>query len=187
MKIIKKIFYKIVDPVFSKVSRFENKHQGETCYIFGDGVSIKYFDSSLFSYKISFYLKKIQYHKEFRFLNYKYCLMLEPHYFYPYFKLKMPPHILWRNNIQKIYRKFINYNKNINFFINFSNYLSVVEFKSGLFIYKFPDQNFKFEEECNLNGVNVFQGSLRSSITLAIYMGFKEIFLVGCDYTHEKH
>ena len=43
MKIIKKIFYKIVDPVFSKVSRFENKHQGETCYIFGDGVSIKYF------------------------------------------------------------------------------------------------------------------------------------------------
>ena len=25
--------------------------------------------------------------------------MLEPYYFYPYFRLKMPPHTLWKNNI----------------------------------------------------------------------------------------
>ena len=186
MKILKKGLYKIANPILSKVTRFKNKHEGETCYIFGDGVSIKYFDLSLFSDKISFSLGKIQYHKDFRFLNCKYCLMLEPYYFYPYFRLKMPPHTLWRNNIQKIYRKFINYNKDINFFINFSNYPLLWNSKVDYLFYKFPDQNFKFEEECNLNGVDVFKGSLRSAITLAIYMGFKEIFLVGCDYTHEK-
>ena len=186
MKILKKGLYKIANPILSKVSRFKNKHQGETCYLFGDGVSIKYFDLSLFSDKISFSLGKIQYHKDFRFLNCKYCLMLEPYYFYPFFRLKMPPHTLWRNNIQKIYRKFIDYNKGINFFINFSNYPMLWNSKVDYLFYKFPDQKFKFEEECNLKGVNVFQGSLRSSITLAIYMGFKEIFLVGCDYTHEK-
>ena len=48
MKIFKKVLYKFAHPILSKVSRFKNKHQGETCYLFGDGVSIKYFDLSLF-------------------------------------------------------------------------------------------------------------------------------------------
>ena len=34
--------------------------------------------------------------------------------------------------------------------------------------------------------INYFYGSFRSTISLAIYMGFKKIFLIGCDYTHEK-
>ena len=58
MKIFKKVLYKFAHPILSKVSRFKNKHQGETCYLFGDGVSIKYFDLSLFSDKISFLLEK---------------------------------------------------------------------------------------------------------------------------------
>lgn len=185
MQILKKGLFKIANPILSKVTRFKNKHEGETCYLFGDGVSIKYFDLSLFSDKVSFSLGKIQYHKDFRFLNCKYCLMLEPYYFYPYFRLKMPPHTLWKNNIQKIYRKFIDYNNNINFFTNFSNYPVLWSPKVDYLFHKFPDQNFKLEEECYLNGINL-QGSFRSSINLAIYMGFKEIFLVGCDYTHEK-
>jgi hypothetical protein len=32
--------------------------------------------------------------------------------------------------------------------------------------------------------INAFQGSLRASILLAIYMGFDQCYLVGCDYTH---
>ena len=186
MKILKKGLFKIATPILSKVERFKNKHAGETCYLFGDGTSIKYFDLSLFSDKISFSLVKIPFHKEFKFLNCKYSLMLEPYYFYPYFRLDMYPHTLWKNNVQKIYRKCIDHNKDINFFSNLSNYPVLWNSNIDYLFQKNPDQNFKFEEECYLNGVDIFKGSFTCSISLAIYMGFKEIFLVGCDYTHEK-
>jgi len=32
--------------------------------------------------------------------------------------------------------------------------------------------------------INAFAGHVRSSITMAIYMGFNHIYLVGFDYTH---
>ena len=186
MKILKKGLFKIATPILSKVERFKNKHAGETCYLFADGTSIKYFDLSLFSDKISFSLVKIPFHKEFKFLNCKYSLMLEPFYFYPYHRLPMHPNTLWKNNIQKIYRKCIDHNKDINFFTNFSNYFGLWNSKVDYLFQKIPSHNFKFGEECYLNDVGIFKGSFRCSISLAIYMGFKEIFLVGCDYTHEK-
>ena len=186
MQILKKRLFKIATPILSKVERFKNKHAGQTCYLFGDGISIKYFDLSLFSDKISLSLVKIPFHKEFKFLNCKYSLMLEPFYFYPYHRLEMHPNTLWKNNIQKIYRKSIDHNNDINFFTNLSNYPVLWNSNIDYLFYKIPDNNFKFGEDCFLNGIDIFQGSFTCSISLAIYMGFKEIFLVGCDYTHEK-
>ena len=43
-----------------------------------------------------------------------------------------------------------------------------------------------FFEECKKININYLHGSFRSAISLAIYMGFKKIILIGCDYTHEK-
>jgi hypothetical protein len=34
--------------------------------------------------------------------------------------------------------------------------------------------------------INCFKGVFRTAIMLAIYMGFKKIYLVGFDYTHQK-
>lgn len=42
----KKIIYNIASPILSKIRTLKNKHEGETCYLFGDGASIKYFDLS---------------------------------------------------------------------------------------------------------------------------------------------
>jgi hypothetical protein len=47
------------------------------------------------------------------------------------------------------------------------------------------DLDNKFIEECSLKNINYIGGSFQCAITLAIYMGFSKIFLVGCDYTHD--
>ena len=186
MKILKKALYKIADPILSKVSRFKNKHEGETCYIFGDGVSIKYFDLSLFSDKISFSIGNIFFHKSFDSLNVKYASIFEPYYFYPYRREKTPLKKINKNYIQKKYREFIRTNSKIRYFTSLSNY--PVLWNSNIFylFQKIPEDDFKFMNECFHNNEDIFKGSFRCVISLAIYMGFKEIILVGCDYTHEK-
>ena len=48
------------------------------------------------------------------------------------------------------------------------------------------DPEFDYFKDCNKNGIGIYEGSLHASISLAIYMGFEEIILVGCDYTHKN-
>ena len=47
------------------------------------------------------------------------------------------------------------------------------------------DPYSKFLNECLASDIGIYHGSFRCSIALAIYMGFEDITLVGCDYTHE--
>ena len=186
MQILKKGLFKIANPILSKVKKFKSKHAGETCYLFGDGVSIKYFDLSLFSDKISFSIGNIFFHKGFDSLNIKYASFFEPYYFYPCIRETTPSKKIHKNYIQKEYRKFIRTKPKIRYFTNLSNY--PVLWNSNIFylFQKIPDDNFKFMNECFYNKEDIFKGSFRCVISLAIYMGFKEIILVGCDYTHEK-
>jgi hypothetical protein len=58
--------------------------------------------------------------------------------------------------------------------------------KNVYFLFRsIPDGDFAFLSECNAVGEGIYDGSFRCAIALAIYMGFKDIVLVGCDYTHE--
>ena len=187
----KKFLFKFANPILSRIYSLKNYHKGESCYIFGDGISIKWFDLSSFSDKPVISLNKIAFHKQSNFLNLKYCLFIEPYYFYPYFwdrdeaTTKITGKKFFKNNIQKKFREIIKTRKDTTFFTNLSNY--PVLWSSNIF-YLFQminDIDLKFFEECHLGQENIFKGSFRSAISLAIYMGFKEIFLVGCDYTHE--
>jgi hypothetical protein len=42
--------------------------------------------------------------------------------------------------------------------------------------------NKKIDDDSNQNSLKVYSGSFYFSIYLAIFLGFKEIYLVGCDY-----
>ena len=176
----KKIIYNIASPILSKIRILKNKHEGETCYLFGDGVSIKYFDLSSFADKISFSLNWISVHKEFKELNCKYAFNTMPYFFYPRFT-----HPYTSNSLQKIYRNFINENDQIKFFVNLSNYPVLRNSNVFHLFNKIPDKKNNFLNDCYLNNINIFTGVFRYSISLAIYMGFKEIYLIGCDYTNK--
>lgn len=191
LPIYKKLILKLFSPILNRIYSLKNLHIGELCYIFGDGVSLKWFDLASFSDKPSFALNKILFHKQAKYLNVKYNLFLEPYYFYPYHWDKDETTVnitgkkFFKNNIQKKLREIIKKQQSIIFFTSLSNY-PVLRDSNVYYLYKIiNDPNCAFLKECYLNDQNIFNGSFRCAIALAIYMGFKEITLVGCDYTHK--
>ena len=182
---LRKALFKVAKPVTSRVLQLKNRNKGESCYIFGDGISIKWFDLSAFPEKPAFALNYFPFHKEAESLNLKYAFINEPYWFYPYSRLPWPPKTWWRNKIQNKYRELIANRSDIDFFVNLSNYL-VLNGKNIYYLFKtIDDSNFEFQQECLSKGEGIYDGSLRCAIALAIYMGFEDIMLVGCDYTHE--
>jgi hypothetical protein len=185
LHLLKKILFKVAAPITNRVLGLKNRHKNESCYIFGDGISIKWFDLAAFPKKPTFTLTYIPFHKQAESLNVRYCLLTEPKYFYPYFKLPYPPNPWWRNRIHYIYRRLIKDRNDLEFFVNLRSY-PVLRGNNIYYLFQsINDSDFEFLQECILSREEVNGGSLRYAILLAIYMGFKDIILVGCDYTHD--
>lgn len=172
----------LLRPTLNKIHKFKDAHKGETCYIMGDGISVKWFDLSAFSDKISIPVTYIPFHNDFDKLQAKYLILSEPYYFYPYFKTTVPPFIWWRNRIQLAYRDIIKSNRDKEFFINASN-LPVLSGKNVTFIFQ-KIYDSRLSNNFISNKIDPYHGSLRASITLASYLGFIHVYLIGCDYTH---
>src|SRR6267142_411080 len=64
--------------ILSRLKSFHNLHKGETCYIFGDGPSVKWFDITKFGDHCGICCGLLPFHKDYQKLNVKYCLTVEP-------------------------------------------------------------------------------------------------------------
>ena len=188
-KIIKFSMEKILAKKLDEIFKFKDKELGKSCYIFGDGPSIKWFDLRNFSDRDVITLSAIPLHRDSHFLNIKYCLLTETWYFYRYFlnpswsnrKLK-----LWKNEIKKHYIKYFLENTNINCFVSLTSF-PVLRNKNINYIYReLPDKSCPFYNELRLENLHTLSGSFVNAIILATFMGYKDIILVGCDYTHSE-
>jgi hypothetical protein len=180
---LKEVLSVVARPATERIGEVRDAHLGESCYIFGDGVSLKWFDLSAFPAKPAFVLSYLFFHKQVAALGKPvYGLLTEPYYFYPYFRLPWPPRTLWRNRIQSEYRRVVAQHPEVKFFVNLSNY-PVLRRRNVYHLFRWLPAS-RFSDQCRERGQDVFHGSLRAAITLAIHMGFTDIFLVGCDYTH---
>lgn len=179
-----KIGLKVREILEFKNFKLEDRHLGEQCYIFGDGVSIQNYDLHNFNDKIGIACNHFPFHKDFKKTNVKYAILCEPFYFMPFFdsiikKRKVKP-ISSLNPISFHYRKIVRTNPGISFFINLSNYL-FFRGRNIFYLYKniLAKKNKPYylckEFDCD-------KGVLRRAISLAVYLGFKTIYLVGCDY-----
>jgi len=167
--------------------KLEGKHKGESCYIFGDGVSIKWFDLDAFPEKPAFGLNRFPFHKQANSLNIRYGIHLNSFYFYPYIMLPAgEDKKWWRNKIKDKDVDLFKKNKGIDYFVSLSNYPTLRGSNIFHLFSTINDLDFDYLQECQANEVGVYDGSLHAAISLAIYMGFEEIVLVGCDYTHEN-
>ena len=171
--------------------KLENIHDGESCYIFGDGHSIKYYDVSNFNDKIGIACNHFPFHKDFKKTNIKYSVLIEPFYFMPFFdsviKKRKVQSIFSFNPISYNYRKLIKSNKGIIFFVNLSNWF-FLSGKNVHFLYKNIFYKKKKYDNEICKKFDCDKGVLRRAISLSVYLGFKEINLVGCDYLfHPKN
>lgn len=179
--LLKDTLYNFCSPILNRVTRFRNIHQGESCYIFGDGISVKSYDLSKFSDKITFAGNYIPFHKDFEQLDARYCIMSAPFFFSPFFGYSNPDFKDYLYRMSKLYKKKIAAYPDKDFFLNISNYPFVSVKNSYFNFINYPQKGLPAEFVSNK--MNCFTGVMRHAVSLALYMGFNDIYLVGCDYT----
>ena len=176
-----RVLFQLLRNILRRNRRFKNLHKGESCYIFGNGVSLKDMDLRNFDDKISIGCNFLWLHNHFDALNVKYYCTVEPFWYFPFWrnrstgKIELNPICTLEKRIQKQHT-------NINFFTAISNSLGI-RGDNVYYVHHF-DIKKPALDTFNLDGEFFFVGSLHVMVGMAIYMGFKSVHLVGCDYTH---
>lgn len=168
----------LINASFNRLRKFENRHAGETCYIFGDGPSLKWFDLKEFRNHISICCGMLPYHKDFKVLDLRYCLNVEPWLFCPAWVQQLKnPYLKNFKNLVNLYRRTVNEYPEKNFFVSLSNYFFLSGKNINYVFKKLPESG----ENKLLNQFNLFEGSFHASLALASYLGFSKIYLIGFD------
>ena len=78
--------------VLSKNKKFKGLHAGESCYIFGAGASLKYFDLGLFNDRVSIGCGQLFVHRDIHKLDLKYYYVGDTFVYYRYWKDRL---VVW--------------------------------------------------------------------------------------------
>ena len=159
------------------LKKFRDRHRGESAYIFGDGPSIKWFDLESFAHLPAICCGMMPFHKDFHKLDVRYATFIAPWIFLPPW-LQPRMYRGW-GEIAAEYRRVISATPRIQFFVNLSN-RCVVRDSNVSHVYRgLP--GVRNDTDRLLRSFNLFDGSFHAALSLAYYMGFKRIFLVGFD------
>ena len=176
---LNKLLFTFLKGSLNRNRKFKDLYLGETCYIFGNGESIKSMDLAIFNDKVSIGCNNLFLHKDFNKLDCRYYQIVAPFIFLPYFKYYGK---LQRNHISAVYRKKIKDFKNVTFFTSILNKFTIsapnIHYEHHFGVTTSDPKN------CELDGTFSFlSGATEAMIGMAIYMGFKKAILVGVDYT----
>lgn len=175
----KKFEFFISKLIAHKSEKFRGLHSGEACYIFGDGPSVKWFDLSSFGDLPSICCNLMPFHKDFDKLDARYCTIIEPYAFVPTILHPKNRDVSGLDEVIKEYRSIIKDHPEIQFFVSPSNFLSL----------RGKNVNFMFRElpksrngtDNLLRQFDCFNGTFHAVLTIAYYLGFKKVYLVGFD------
>jgi hypothetical protein len=181
VSVVNTLLLNMTQPLFGRNRRFENRHRNESCYIFGNGVSIKEMDLSKLSDRISIGSTFLWIHKDFHHLNTPYYCGIAPKWFYPYWKHSTKNRYI-RNYMQDMQRGLVKKHSEIDFFTSVTNAPGL--FGNNIFYLHHFGINLIDENLFKMDGPFYFRGAVDVMIGMAIYMGFDSAYLIGCDYTH---
>lgn len=179
-KFIKKILIAGLDQFVRRgLRRFRGLHQGESCYIFGDGPSLKWFDLERFADRPGICSGLLPFHKHFDKLDIRYGLLIEPWLFVPDFLQRGNQHNLLYKPITQTYAASVRRHPGVDFFVHVSNCLSLTGTNVHYIFRHLPQRTDG--SDLGLAAFNPFAGSFHASLSLAVMLGFTKIFLVGFD------
>jgi hypothetical protein len=182
--VFRSLFGFLTRPLLNRIKKLEGKHEGEDCYIFGDGSSVSFFDLSKFNDKVGIAVNAFPRHVDAHRTNIKYWIIAEAGFFLPpIFKRKNMNEVSgFRNRIrfQSFYRRRQG-ERDFIMFTSVSNFLTTLHPKMYYFWGRLPRVKRRFGFVSNRES---FAGSICAALTLAEYLGFQRAYLVGIDYTH---
>ncbi len=169
-------------PVLSRNRQFQNRHTGDTCYIFGNGASLKSMDLAAFTDHPAIGVNFLCLHKDFRALDLRYYVVPEAFFFYP-IRLNAYNARYQTNIFGRLFKRtFLAEHGDIPLFTSASNVFGAVPgniYYLHHFGHRRPDR-----AHCDITGAFSFMtGGLYAAVGVAINLGFRKAILVGCDYT----
>lgn len=176
-KYIRQLAYLLSLPSLFKIKKFKNKHQGQKVYLLGDSAEIKFYEFNSFDdhpmicFNYSFLINDVKKRKKET-----YALTVEPFWFLiNRFKNLFHDGIL----MSEYSRNYIKKNK-IVFFSSLTNSLVLSGRNIYNLFYKIPGDYFT--GEVLKSGYKFNAGAFQTALTLAIYMGFKEVVVLGVSH-----
>jgi hypothetical protein len=170
--------------IMKKNCILKQKHNFETCYILGTGVSLDNIAIENLNLGKVFACNEIFFHKNFNLLKIDYYATMEPYYGRILGKKYFEDIIGLYKDVDKSFsdkETILFLHPTINKIIKKYNLLNN---KRTYFIASLYSKNPTSKLSNDLAGVfNFGQGALSFMIAASIYMGFKKIILLGCGYT----
>lgn len=167
--------------LLKKNARFHNIHKGERCFIFGNGPSIGELNFEDFSNEYVFTVNRLMNDDRFSKLKTNYHLWMDEVAYGSREDIKMDLNV-YLEEINKLKNE-----EGLVFFapLNASEYIHRTGIDDGLdvaYIESFYDfGEFEHIDMCRVTPG--FYNVVLYAVELAIYMGFKEIYLLGCENT----
>jgi len=180
---LKDFVYAASSRTLGKVKKFRNIHKGESCYILADGVSLKSMDLRRFSDKQAIACTYLPFHRDFGAMSCSYIVSCAPYFFSPIGGGYGTVYKRHQRGMSKLYRELMDKYLDKNFFIHLSNYPFVGGDNLYYMFKDIPDD--RLPQDFISRRIECFTGMIRTTILIAIYLGFEQVYLVGCDYTHK--
>ena len=181
MNIFTKMLLNLFSKTLKKNTKFKDLHKGKSCYIFGNGSSLKYYDLKLFNDRPSIGCGVLFAHKDFKDLNLKYYYVSHPLFFYKIWKNPFSKRYE-KNKIREFYRKNMDLYPEVQYFTSLSNYFGINGHNIN-YVHHFGQAD-KLPPDNQMDEVfSTMEGSMMGMIGVALYLGYTDITLLGCDYT----
>ena len=170
----------LLKPILKKNLPFKDKFKDQTCYIFGNGASLKAMDLKYFTDHPTIAINHLVLHKDFHLLDTCCYALIEPLSFYSYFK--NPYTEEYQSNIMgTLFKKEIVKFPHLNLFTSFTNIFGR-PLQRTHYLHHFGKRQADLKHLDICSDLSYLAGGLHAGIGLAIELGFKKAILVGCDY-----
>lgn len=176
-KFVRKLLYHLFYFNLIKVKKYKNIHSGGKIYLLGDSAEIKFYDLKFFDdspmicFNVSYMHKDLEIRE-----NPLYGMTVEPFYFLKTMKYKQIKQSYKMAQYTFHYLK----SRNIPFFVSLTNFISIFDKVFVNLFYKLPLD--KFTGELIRNKLKFNKGAFHAAVSLALYMGCKEIVVLGVSY-----
>ena len=158
--------------------KFHNKYRGEHCFIIGNGPSLRLMNLEHLSRFFTFGLNNIFLHDDFDKLNLKFYISGNPIFIKSaFFEKYVLPTLLQYSQTTKFFD--YDFSQNVRGRIELLTNVYYLKFNQNQGIRATGRMSFDITKSLpSADGVTVL---IQAAIPLAVYMGFKVVYLIGCD------
>lgn len=175
------LFSKNLRLELARTKMLQNKHKDQRCFIVGNGPSLKHHDLTELTNEYVFTVNYMMKSDHFKTLNSNYHLFFDPIVF------ELDPKVKEDKDRIDLIDSTLQSNPQLTYIIPFrrrTNFLKLFPNHQFNFIYNYKTFTPQQKKTSQLHSITPgFQNVIIYAINTAIYMGFKEIYLMGVDMT----